>query len=156
MNTCCGKNAQFLMEMLAMKYVPPHPPHMHTSTYTKIKYVDKYLTVEIKGRNVYKYQRNTKTLRRQFANLNAIRNIWIQPKMNGDISVQTIYNGNKNVRKIWVVFIVYGREVNQHTAFRYLNLQGKEHLGQLDVIDWLRVRRFGVRTPVAETFFPPV
>jgi len=76
--------------------------------------------------------------------------------MNGDISVQTIHIGDKNVRKIWMAFIVYGREVKQQAVFWYLNLKGKERVGQLDVIDWLRIRRFGVRTPVAETFFPPV
>jgi len=76
--------------------------------------------------------------------------------MNGDISVQTNNTGNKNVRKMWVGFIVYAREVKQQALFWYLNLKGKEHLGQLDVIDWLRIRRFGVRTPVAKTFFPPV
>jgi hypothetical protein len=82
----------------------------------------------------------------------------IQPKMNGDISVQTIHTGNNNVRKIRVAFIVYGREVKQHTAFWYLRGRSKrkEHLGQLDVIDWLRVRRFGVQTPVVEIFFPPI
>jgi hypothetical protein len=76
--------------------------------------------------------------------------------MNGVTSVQTIHTGNKNVRKILVVFIIDGREVKQNTAFWYLNTKGEEYLGKLDVIDWLRVRRFGVRNPVAETFFPPV
>jgi len=32
MNTWCGKNAQFLMEILVMKYVTP-PPQTHTHTH---------------------------------------------------------------------------------------------------------------------------
>ena len=70
--------------------------------------------------------------------------------------METIHTGNKNVRKMWVAFIEYGREVKQHTAFWYLNVKGKEHVGQPNAIGWLRIRRFGVRIPVAETFFPPV
>jgi len=45
--------------------------------------------------------------------------------MTGDIIVQTIHTGNKNVRKIWVAFIVYGREIKQHTAFWYLRGKSK-------------------------------
>jgi hypothetical protein len=67
---------------------------------------------------------------------------------------QFIYN--KSERKVWVVFILYGRELTEHKAFWYLYLKEKDHLGQLDVNDRLRFRRFRVRTPVAATFFSPV